>query len=201
MKLYDVGVSGNCYKVRLLISLLGIDCEMSPVDLYKSREHKSPEFLRLNPRGQVPVLTDGDVTIWDSQAILVYIARKCGGDDWLPTEPTAMAEVMQWLAFAGNEVLYGMARARAIEVFSRPWSLEEAQATGRSGLGVLEGHLQTHDWLALGRPTIADIACFPYVALAPAGGLGLDDNPAVCAWIDRIRALPGFVTMPGINPA
>ena len=85
MKLYDVDVSGNCYKVRLLISLLGIDCEMSPVDLYKSREHKSPEFLRLNPRGQVPVLTDGKVTIWDSQAILVYIARKHGGDDWLPT--------------------------------------------------------------------------------------------------------------------
>lgn len=201
MKLYDVDVSGNCYKVRLLVSLLGIDCEMSPVDLYKSREHKSPGFLRLNPRGQVPVLTDGDVTIWDSQAILVYIARKHGGDDWLPTEPTAMAEVTQWLAFAGNEVLYGMARARAIEIFGRPWSLEEAQATGRSGLGVLEGHLQIHDWLALGRPTIADIACFPYVTLAPAGGLGLDDTPAVRAWIDRIRALPGFVTMPGIDPA
>lgn len=199
MKLYDVDVSGNCYKVRLLVSLLGIDCEMVAVDLYKSREQKSPGFLRMNPRGQVPVLTDGDVTIWDSQAILVYIARKHGGDQWLPVAPAAMAEVTQWLAFAGNEVLYGMARARAIEVFGRPWSMEEAQATGRAGLAVLEGHLQTRHWLALDRLTIADIACFPYVALAPAGGLALDGYPAAGAWIDRIRALPGFVGMPGID--
>lgn len=199
MRLYDVEVSGNCYKVRLLLSLLGIDCEMVAVDLRTRREQKSPEFLRMNPRGQVPVLTDGDVTIWDSQAILVYVARKHGGDQWLPIEPAAMAEVMQWLAFAGNEVLYGMARARAIEVFGRPGSMEEAQAAGRGGLAVLEGHLKTRDWLALGRLTIADIACFPYVALAPEGGLALDDYPATRAWIDRIRALPGFVGMPGID--
>lgn len=199
MRLYDVEVSGNCYKVRLLLSLLGIDCEMVAVDLRTRREQKSPEFLRMNPRGQVPVLTDGDVTIWDSQAILVYVARKHGGDQWLPIEPAAMAEVMQWLAFAGNEVLYGMARARAIEVFGRPGSMEEAQAAGRGGLAVLEGHLKTRDWLALDRLTIADIACFPYVALAPEGGLALDDYPATGAWIGRIRALPGFVGMPGID--
>jgi glutathione S-transferase len=199
MRLYDVEVSGNCYKVRLLLSLLGIDCERVAVDLHTRREQKSPDFLRMNPRGQVPVLTDGDLTIWDSQAILVYVARKHGGDQWLPIEPAAMAEVMQWLAFAGNEVLYGMARARAIEVFGRPGSMEEAQAAGRGGLAVLEGHLQTRDWLALGRLTIADIACFPYVALAPEGGLALDDYPATGAWIGRIRALPGFVGMPGID--
>lgn len=200
MKLYDVDVSGNAYKVRLLAALMGIDCELVPVDLNETREHKSPDYLRMNPRGQVPVLTDGDVTIWDSQAILVYVARKYGGDDWLPAGAADLAEVMQWLAFSGNEVLYGLARARAIAAFQRPWNMEEAQAAGRGALAVLEGHLKSRDWLALGHLTIADIACFPYVALAPEGGLGLDDCPAIRAWIDRIRALPGFVAMPGIAP-
>ncbi|MFQ5958477.1 MAG: glutathione S-transferase family protein [Alphaproteobacteria bacterium] len=192
-------MSGNCYKARLLLSLLGRDYERIAVDL-RGRENRSPEHLRMNPRGQVPVLVDGEVTVWDSQAVIVCIARRYGSADWLPIEPTAMAEVMQWLAFSENEVLYGLARARAIEVFGRPWSMEEAQATGRAGLAVLESHLESHDWLALGRPTIADIACFPYVALAPEGGVGLDDCPAVRAWIGRIKSLPGYIGMPGIEP-
>ena len=200
MKLYDVEISGNCYKVRLLVSLLGIECERVSVDLYESREHKAPAFLRMNPRGQVPVLTDDDETVWDSQAILAYIARRYGGEDWLPADAAGMAEVMQWLAVSGNEVLYGLARARAIKAFGRPWSLDEAQAQARNGLTVLEGRLQDHDWLALDRPTIADIACYPYVALAPEGGVGLDDRPAIGSWMGRIQALPDYVGMPGIEP-
>ncbi len=201
MRLYDVEVSGNCYKIRLLLSLLGIDYERYAVDFYEGHEHKSDAYLALNPRGQVPVLTDGDVTVWDSQAILVYIARKHGGESWLPTDAAGLAEIMQWLAVSENEALFGLARARAIKIFGRAGNLEEVQALGGKGLDVLEGRLAAHDWLALGRPTIADIACFPYVALAPEGEIGIDGRPAIMGWIRRIQGLPGYIAMPGIGTA
>ncbi|HVN35092.1 MAG TPA: glutathione S-transferase family protein [Casimicrobiaceae bacterium] len=197
MKLYDFELSGNAYKVRLLLSLLGLNCERVPVDL-RQGEQRQPAFLKLNPRGQVPTLDDGGTVFWDSLAILVYLARKYGGETWLPLDARGMAEVMQWLAVMENEMLYGLARARVICKFKRPGNLEEAQELGRKGLGVLEERLAAHPWLALDRLTIADIACFPYVALAPEGEIPLDGYPAVRAWIARIKALQGFVGMPGI---
>jgi len=197
LKLYDFELSGNAYKVRLLLSLLGLNCERVPVDL-RQGEQRQPAFLKLNPRGQVPTLDDGGTVFWDSLAILVYLARKYGGETWLPLDARGMAEVMQWLAVMENEMLYGLARARVICKFKRPGNLEEAQELGRKGLGVLEERLAAHPWLALDRLTIADIACFPYVALAPEGEIPLDGYPAVRAWIARIKALQGFVGMPGI---
>jgi glutathione S-transferase len=197
MKLYDMELSGNCYKVRLFCSLLGVNYESIPVDLMKL-EHKQPAFLALNPRGQVPVLDDAGTVVWDSMAILVYLARKYGGDRWLPSEPEAMAKVMQWLALSENEILYGLARARAAIKFNRPWDPTQCQDLGRSGLGVMENHLENNQWLATDRPTIADIACYPYVALAPEGGVPLDDYPHIGQWIARIRSLPGYVSMPGL---
>jgi len=136
--------------------------------------------------------------VWDSLAILVYLARKYGGEKWLPLEAKGMAEVMQWLAVMENEVLYGLARARVICKFKRPGNLEDAQLLGRKGLDVMERRLASHPWLALDRVTIADIGCFPYVALAPEGEIPLDDYRAIRSWIERIKALPGFVGMPGI---
>jgi glutathione S-transferase len=110
-----------------------------------------------------------------------------------------MAQVMQWLAFAENEILYGLARARAIKLFQRPWNLAECQELGKTGLAVLELHLQKQAWLAAGQLTIADIACYPYVALAPEGGILLDDYPHINTWLANIQKLPGYVTMPGIQ--
>lgn len=197
MKLYDRDISGNAYKARLLLALLQVPYERITVDL-PGGENRKPEFLRLNPRGQIPVLEDDGRVFWDSTAILVYLARRHGGEPWLPTDAAGMAEVMQWLALAQNEILYGLARARAITLFKRPWNLEEAQATGRRALEVLEDRLSGHDWLALERPTIADVACFPYVALAPEGRVSLEACPALRRWIARVQNLPGFVGMPGL---
>ena len=199
MKLYDSPASGNAYKVRLLLALLEVQYELVPVDL-TAGESRTEAFLQLNPRGQIPVLVDGDLTIWDSQAILVYLARRYGEPRWLPLEPVSMTEVMQWLALAENELLFGLARARAVKRFGRPWDLKQCQAFGIAGLNVLEGHLVAREWLATGSPTIADVACYPYVALAPEGEIGLDDYPEVRAWIRRIQALPGYVGMEGIEP-
>lgn len=198
MKVYINERSGNSYKPLLMLSMLGLPYETVAIDLAK-REQKRPEYLKINPRGLVPALEDGGTVIWDSTAILVYLARKHGGDPWLPVAPEPMAKVTQWLAFAQNEIHYGLQFARAIRCFGRPGNLAECQAYGRNALDVLEKYLVSHPWLALGRMTIADIACFPYVALAPDADIGLEPYPSVTGWIDRIKAQPGYIPLPTIR--
>ena len=198
IKLYDFELSGNCYRIRLFLSMLGLPHELRAVDLAKG-EQREAWYLALNPRGQVPMLEDEDGTyVWDSLAILVYLARKYGGTTWLPLEAQPMAEVMQWLAVMENETLYGLAKARIICKFKRPGNLEEAHALGRKGLDALEHRLRNHPWLALDRLTITDIGCFPYVALAAEGQIDLDPYFAVQRWMGRIREQPGFIGMPGM---
>lgn len=197
MKLYDLELSGNSYRIRLLLALMGLKAELQTVNLIHG-ENRKEWFLTLNPRGQVPVLDDDGDVIWDSMAIMVYLARKYGGERWLPGDARGMAEVTQWLAVMENETLFGLARARVLCKFKRPGNLEEAQTLGNKGLAVLEQRLANHDWLALDRLTIADVGCFPYVALAPEGEISLDPYPAVQKWIQRIKELPGFVAMPGV---
>ena len=197
MRLYDFEGSGNCYKVRLLLALLGLEYERVPTNSVTG-ETLTPEFRRLNPRGQIPVLEDDGEVIWDSQAILVYLARRYGGNHWLPDDALGMAQVMQWLAVSENELLFGLARARIVRRFGRPFNLEEAQTLGRTGLDVLEAHLTHRRWLAGETVTIADIACYPYVALAPEGDISLEPYAAVREWLDRVRQLPGYVPMPGL---
>jgi glutathione S-transferase len=197
IKLYDFELSGNCYKGRLILSLLGLEHELVPVDL-SSGEHKSPAFLKLNPLGQVPVLTDGDVVIRDAQAILVYLARRYGGEDWLPLEAEAMSRVVQWLSTAANEIQHGLATARRHFLFKAQIDLELANQTAHQILQILDKHLQERNWLECDRPTLADVACFPYVGLAPDGKISLEAYPHVVNWIDRIKKLPGYVGMPGL---
>jgi len=195
VKLYDAERSGNCHKIRLLLSLTGTPYERIAVDLAVG-EQRTAAYRQLNPRGQVPVLDDGGTVIWDSTAILVYLARRLGREDLLPLDALGMAAVMQWLALAQNEILYGLARARAVLRFGRVADLAEAQAAGRAALAVLEERLAVHPWLALDRLTLADIACYPYAALAPEGDIGLEPYPAVSAWMERIAALPGHAPLP-----
>jgi glutathione S-transferase len=197
MKLYDLELSGNAYRIRLMLSLLGLRAELQTVNLMEG-EQLQPWFLKLNPRGQVPVLDDDGTVIWDSMAILVYLARKYGGERWLPTDAAGMAEVMQWLAVMENETLFGMGVARLISKLKFPGDLAQAQALARRGLNVLEGRLSQHDWLALGRFTIADVGCYPYVALAPEGDVSLEPYPGVRRWIARIQQQPGYIGMPGL---
>ncbi|MBT2968695.1 MAG: glutathione S-transferase [gamma proteobacterium symbiont of Ctena orbiculata] len=197
LKLYNFPRSGNCYKVRLLLSMLGLDYERVDLDLIKG-ESLTEAFKRINPRGQVPVLVDGDLVIWDSMAILVYLARRYAASDWLPTDPLGETRVMQWLAVSENELLYGLARARAALVFGKPFDLKLCQQDGRAGLSVLELKLSESDWLAADNVSIADIACYPYVSLAAEGEVSLQPYPAVCAWLGRVEGLPDWVPfLPG----
>lgn len=193
MKLYMSSTSGNAYKVRLLLEMLKLPYEKVVLDFSK-KEHKEPSFLKISPRGQVPVLEDGGRTFWGSTACLVYIARKHGGDQWLPNDPAQMAEVMQWLELAQNELHYGLQWARGNKTGIRKvGSYDEYYGYGKNGLAVLEGRLKNNPWLALGRPTVADVACYPYVAVSPEGGFKLEDYPGVLAWTQRFAALPGWI--------
>lgn len=197
MKLYDLELSGNCYKVRLLAALLGVPLEIQPVD-FMGGEHQRPPLSTLNPFGEIPVLQDGELVLRDSQAIVVYLARKAGREDWLPTSPAEMALVSQWLSTSANDVARGPNDARLHDLFNYPLDVERARARAHRVIGILEARLAARDWLELGRPTVADVVCFPYVALAPQGGVSLDAYPRVRAWIARIEALPGFIPMPGL---
>jgi hypothetical protein len=116
LKLHDIELSGNCYKVRLFCALLGLPLHLADVD-YLGGAHKKSPVIDFNPFGQIPVLEDGDVALRDSQAILVYLARKYGGEDWLPTDAAGMAEVVSWLMVAENEIARGPADARLHDKF------------------------------------------------------------------------------------
>ncbi len=193
MKLYYGNPSGNSYKVQILLALLKVPHEVAMIDL-KNGGHKAPAYLKISPRGQVPALEDGGVVLWDSSAILAYIARKHGGEQWFPSEPGAMAQVLQWVALAGNEIQFGLQYARRGLLMGR-WTagtLEQGQAMGRVALDAMEARLKDHPWLALDRTTIADVACFPYIETAPESKVPLEPYPAVMAWLDRCRTLPGW---------
>lgn len=194
LKLYDHERSGNCYKVRLLLAMLDLEYERVTTDAMAG-ETLTPEFLRLNPRGQIPVLVDGETVIWDSMAILVYLARRHGDEGWLPTDVLGETRVMQWLAVSENELLYGLARARVTVLFNRPFDLDQCHQDARSGVAAMEWRLGDHEWLGAEHPTIADLACYPYVSLADVGRFSLEPYPAVRSWLERVEALSGWVPM------
>lgn len=127
MKLYDLEVSGNCYKVRLLLALLGVDYELRPVD-FLGGEHMSEEFAAMNPFCELPILEDGDYFLRDSQAILVYLAQKYGGESWLPTKADELALVMQWLSTAANDIARGPNDARLHDKFGIGLDVKLARA-------------------------------------------------------------------------
>ncbi len=197
ISLYEFALSGNCHKVRLMLALLGQDYRSVLVN-GQQKEHKSAEFLSKNPFGQVPVLQDGDTVIRDSQAILVYLARTYGAENWLPQAPAAMAEVIAWLSTAANEVSRGPSALRSHHKFGRAINPLEAEIICDSLLDVLQSQLSRQDWLVGAQVSIADIAMYPYIALAPEGEVDLSGYPAVTAWLSRIQALPGYVGMPGM---
>ena len=196
MKLYDLELSGNCYKVRLFAALANIELEIVPVD-FLGGEHKRPPLTGRNPWGELPILVDGERVLRDSQAILVYLAGTYGGAAWWPAEAHLQAEIVQWLSTAANEIQHGPASARLVDKFG--YAIDKAGTLAKAAriLPLLDAHLAERDWLALSRPTIADCAVFPYVALAPEGGIELAPYPNILRWIERVKRLPGYLAMPG----
>jgi glutathione S-transferase len=192
MKLYYTPLSGHCHRARLMLSLLGVEHDIVDVNL-RAGEHKSDEFLKLNPFGQVPVLVDGGLTIADSTSILVYLAKKYGRTDWLPETPEGAARVQRWLSVASGEIAFGPAAARMIALFKDPRNPVEVGERARRVLGLVDAELQGQNWLVGEGPTIADVALYSYIARANEGHVDLSAYANVNAWLRRVEALPGHV--------
>ncbi|HTO29725.1 MAG TPA: glutathione S-transferase [Pararhizobium sp.] len=192
MKLYYHPLSGHAHRARLFLSLLGIEAELVEVNL-AAGAHKAPDFLALNPFGQVPVLDDDGTIINDSNAILVYLAKKQGATDWLPEDAKSAAAVQRWLSVAAGEIAYGPCAARLITVFNAPFSATEVIARAHVILGRIETELGQRQWIAADHPTIADVALYSYIARAPEGNVDRSAYANVSAWLRRVEALPGFV--------
>lgn len=194
IRLYRYALSGHAHRAQLMLSLLGLPHELVDVDL-AAGEHKSAPFLARNPFGQVPVIEDGDATVADSNAILVYLALTYDrARHWLPAEPLQQAQVQRWLSQAAGPLAYGAAAARVALLFGRPQDPQRL-VTARTLFERIEGHLAARDWLVGQRPTIADVAMYSYTAHVPEGGVSLEPWPRLRGWLQRVEALPGFVGM------
>lgn len=186
-------LSGHSHRVELFAKLSGINHELVDVDLLAG-EHKKEPFLSLNPTGQVPVIEDKDTVIADSNAILVYLARKYA-PEWLPTSPVNEAEVQKFLSLAAVEIANGPAAARLVTVFGAQLNAERAKTVAKTAFDRIETHLDGREWLVGVKPSIADVAIYSYTAHAPEGNVSLDNYPNIRALLVRIEALPGFAPM------
>lgn len=195
MKLYDVTLSGHAHRARLFLGLLGLPYELVPVDLAKG-EQKRPDFLKLNPFGQVPVLEDDGVIVPDSNAILVYLATKYRRADWLPEDAAGAARVQRWLSVAAGQIAFGPCAARLVTLFGAPFNHAEVITRAHAVLKLVEQALTGESWLAAPHATLADVALYSYVARAPEGDVDLSPYPHIRAWLARVEALPGFVAFP-----
>ena len=195
LTLYGLRLSGHSHRAELFLSLLGLPYRF--VEVGSAAQRSADAFRRLNPLGQIPVLTDGDAVIPDSNAILVYLAARYAPDGgWMPTDPLGAAQVQRWLSIAAGEVRHGPGQARLMVVFGAPGDRATVHAAAARVLSFMDAHLADRAYLAADRPTLADIACYSYVAHAPEGGVSLAPYAAVRAWIARVEALPGFIPMP-----
>ncbi|MDO9617306.1 MAG: glutathione S-transferase [Pseudomonas sp.] len=194
IKLYRHPLSGHAHRVELLLSLLKLPTELVFVDLANGA-HKKPEFLAINAFGQVPVIDDNGTILSDSNAILVYLAKKYGNGKWLAEEPLAAARIQRWLSVAAGQLAYGPASARLITVFGAALNAEDVIARSHALLKVMDGELASSPFLAGTAATIADVANYTYIAHAPEGNVSLQAYPNVRAWLERVEALPGFVPM------
>jgi len=197
--LYRHPLSGHSHRVEVFLSLLGLDAEIINVDLANGA-HKKPDFLAKNSFGQVPVLEDkredGDVTLADSNAILVYLANTYDKDNiWLPKDAVDAANVQRFLSVAAGKVAYGPAVARLVNVFGAALDKEAAIAAAHSILSQLDEHLEGCEWLVTDKPTIADVGNYSYIAHAPEGDVSLEDYSNIRNWLARFENLPGFVPM------
>ncbi|MNB83666.1 Glutathione S-transferase GstB [compost metagenome] len=203
--LYDYELSGNCYKLRLFMNMLGLDYQKVGIEFFPGKEHKSDDFLALNPLGQLPVLDDDGFVLRDAQAILSYLAaRYDASGQWYPTgNAQSLGEVNMWLAFADG-ITGTASAARLHDLLRYELDADKARAGAHLLFRVLDEQLwfserENAGWICRGdHPTIADIACFPYVMLSDEGGISLIDYPALRRWTDRIKRLPGFIVMSGV---
>jgi glutathione S-transferase len=192
--LHGSPLSGNTHKVRMALAFLGLAWDERLAD---AAVRQSDAYRALTPMAQIPLLIDGDFSLRDSQAILVWIAATHRPGEWDGRPPRERGEIAVWLSHAANEIANGPATLRLARQFGATIAEEHAAAVSARILPVVDAHLAARDWLVGDRLTIADLAASPYLALAGEAGINLADWPRIAAWTRRIAAQPGFPPMPG----
>ena len=201
--LYNYELDDSCYRVRLALSLLGLEWQAMAVDVFPGKEHLSPPFLAMNPSGRLPILRDGDLVLHGTEAILAHLARAHDpSGKWLPAQGKEFAEAMQWLIFSAHDLGVTI-DARQHSLFGTSGDETSLRAASSRAIRILDDHMTARgfaqlEWFAAEHPTIADVALFPAFALSRDFGIDHDEYPALRRWARRFRTLPGFKTMPGI---
>ena len=195
LKLYDFEYSGHAHRIRLFLSLIAEPYEKVPVDM-RNGEHKTPEYLKLSPLGQVPTLVDGDTVITDSTAALVYLAIKHGDERWLPRDAAGAARVQRWLSTASGELYRGPVQARAGKLFRREVDYPRAVEWSERLFRWMQDELAERTWLAAGHATVADVAMYSYIRVADEGEIDVPPYPAILRWLKDVEGLEGFEPMP-----
>lgn len=196
-KLYDFLPSGNSYKVRLLMTQMGMPFERINVNILQG-ETRTPEFLSKNPNGQIPVLeVETGQYLAESNAILVYLSE---GTEFLPYDRFLRAQVLQWLFFEQYSHEPFIATSRFwISILGKAeeyqTEIEKKREPGYAALKVMENHLSNHQFFVGERYTIADIALFAYTHVADEGGFDLSNFPCIQAWIERVKSQPRYISI------
>lgn len=194
IRLYDHKLSGNAYKARLLMHQLGVEYEREIVELFEGA-HKTEEFAKINPNQKLPVLVDGEFVMWESNAILLYLAKKYYPNDFISDDPEIYGHIVQWVFFGKTSIDPNLALARYLARFvpdHDPKEMEKLQTQGNSVLKILDDHLTDRDFL-VGNYSVADIACYPYVMLSPEGDFDLTYYLNIQKWIDNIESTEKFL--------
>jgi len=195
IKLYGFSLSGHVHRVELFLSLLDLPYEFIPIDV-KNGAHKQPDFVAMHPFGQVPVIDDNGTILWDSNAVLVYLAKSYDPEGtWLPQDPVKAAQVQQWFSVSASLLFNGPATARVVTLLGIDLDYDLAQAVSKRLLRVLESELSQRAFLTGDHANLADIAMYTYVYLAPDGGVDLSPYPRVNEWLDRVGTLDKFLPM------
>jgi glutathione S-transferase len=200
LTLHEDPRSGNCYKIRLAAALVGLPLERRQYDILRG-DTRTPEFLQqVNANGRIPVLQVGNRFLPESNAACWFLAE---GTPLVPAGRFERADMLRWMFFEQYNHEPNVATLRFWLLFVGEGNLSQFQrdqlpvkrAGGEAALGVMNDHLAKADWLVGDRPSLADIALYPYTHVCEAGGFRLRDYPAVCAWLKRIETLKGFVAM------
>lgn len=196
IKIYDVPKSGHAHRVRLGASLMGVPFELAPVAEMEG-DRTGPDYLALNPFGQVPVIVDGETVVRDSNVILIYLAEKyADGSGWIPASLEERTQMHEWLAVAAGVMFRGPNMARLIKLFGRPGDHDESVRVSKLLFDVMDKHLAGRTWLVGSRPTLADIACYSYLAVAGEGELDLSPYSNIGAWLKAVEGLENFTPIP-----
>lgn len=203
IRLYDYHLDENGFRVRLLLSMLGLSFETVAVDKAPGREQEKPHMLALNPTGTLPILEDGEVRLFGTAAILSYLVRAHAPDSpWLPADAADFGRVQQWLGFSGRE-LKPAVDAREAALFTSEGASDSDLSATRRAFRIMEDHMTLRqieglEWFVGETSTLADLALLPSFALSRDSGIDHDEYPALRRWLRRFRTLPGFITMPGV---